>query len=77
MKASPSMADLITERLYSCQNCRNQISRHDDIISKGFQVSAFKEIGVFFFFFLSLVKLSVCLMNLEVKWVCFVLLLIV
>ncbi|KGN56402.1 hypothetical protein Csa_010833 [Cucumis sativus] len=34
---NPSVEDLIRERVYSCHNCRNQISRHDDIISKGFQ----------------------------------------
>ncbi|GMY09037.1 protein yippee-like At4g27745 [Fagus crenata] len=31
------MEDLIEPRLYSCYRCRNNVSRHDDIISKGFQ----------------------------------------
>ncbi|XP_057462398.1 protein yippee-like At4g27745 isoform X1 [Actinidia eriantha] len=31
------MADLVGPRLYSCFNCRNQVSLHDDIISKSFQ----------------------------------------
>ncbi|XP_022924572.1 protein yippee-like At4g27745 isoform X2 [Cucurbita moschata] len=36
--SSSIMADLmIGARLYSCQNCSNEVSRHDDIISKGFQ----------------------------------------
>ncbi|XP_022979315.1 protein yippee-like At4g27745 [Cucurbita maxima] len=36
--SSSTMADLmIGARLYSCQNCSNEVSRHDDIISKGFQ----------------------------------------
>ncbi|KAF1893681.1 hypothetical protein Lal_00002194, partial [Lupinus albus] len=32
-----SMAELIGPRLYSCCNCRNHVSLHDDIISKAFQ----------------------------------------
>lgn len=32
------MADLVGPRLYSCCNCRNHVSLHDDIISKAFQV---------------------------------------
>lgn len=32
------MAEVIGPRLYSCCNCRNQVSLHDDIISKAFQV---------------------------------------
>ncbi|XP_041014660.1 protein yippee-like At4g27745 [Juglans microcarpa x Juglans regia] len=31
------MAELIGPRLYSCCNCRNHVSLHDDIISKAFQ----------------------------------------
>ncbi|XP_047340575.1 protein yippee-like At4g27745 [Impatiens glandulifera] len=31
------MGDLIGPRLYSCCNCRNHVSLHDDIISKSFQ----------------------------------------
>ncbi|KAL5736952.1 hypothetical protein ACOSQ2_031763 [Xanthoceras sorbifolium] len=31
------MADLVGPRLYSCCNCRNHVSLHDDIISKAFQ----------------------------------------
>ncbi|WVZ19288.1 hypothetical protein V8G54_006610 [Vigna mungo] len=30
------MAELIGPRLYCCSNCRNQVSLHDDIISKAF-----------------------------------------
>ncbi|EEF39017.1 protein yippee-like At4g27745 [Ricinus communis] len=33
------MEDAIGARLYSCYRCRNLVSRHDDIISKGFQAS--------------------------------------
>ncbi|KAM4068674.1 hypothetical protein ACJW30_12G033100 [Castanea mollissima] len=32
------MAELIGPRLYSCCNCRNHVSLHDDIISKAFQL---------------------------------------
>ncbi|PRQ60491.1 hypothetical protein RchiOBHm_Chr1g0381841 [Rosa chinensis] len=31
------MADLVGPRLYSCCNCRNHVSLHDDIVSKAFQ----------------------------------------
>lgn len=33
------MADLVGPRLYSCCNCGNHVSLHDDIVSKAFQVS--------------------------------------
>lgn len=33
------MAELIGPRLYSCSNCRNHVSLHDDIISKAFHVN--------------------------------------
>ncbi|CAN1162328.1 Protein yippee-like At4g27745 [Linum perenne] len=29
---------MVGPRLYSCWNCRNHVSLHDDIISKAFQV---------------------------------------
>ncbi|XP_021909045.1 protein yippee-like At4g27745 isoform X1 [Carica papaya] len=32
------MAELAGPRLYSCCNCRNHVSFHDDIISKAFQL---------------------------------------
>lgn len=32
------MADVSVPRIYSCYNCRNHVARHDDIISKNFQV---------------------------------------
>lgn len=38
-KATSSMADSVTPRLYSCYKCHNLISRHDDIVSKDFQVN--------------------------------------
>lgn len=31
-------ADLTGQRMYSCFSCRNLVSRHDDIVSKSFQV---------------------------------------
>ncbi|KAL3570522.1 hypothetical protein D5086_027771 [Populus alba] len=31
------MAEFVGPRLYSCCNCRNHVSLHDDIISKAFQ----------------------------------------
>ncbi|XAR71608.1 hypothetical protein NMG60_11017965 [Bertholletia excelsa] len=31
------MAELTGPRIYSCCNCRNPVSLHDDIISKSFQ----------------------------------------
>ncbi|XP_022739017.1 protein yippee-like At4g27745 isoform X1 [Durio zibethinus] len=31
------MAESLGPRLYSCSNCRNRVSLHDDIISKSFQ----------------------------------------
>ncbi|KAE8699827.1 Protein yippee-like [Hibiscus syriacus] len=31
------MAESLGPRLYSCSNCRNRVSLHDDIISKCFQ----------------------------------------
>lgn len=31
--------ELIGPRIYSCCNCRNHVSLHDDIISKAFQVN--------------------------------------
>ncbi|KAG6753632.1 hypothetical protein NC651_028070 [Populus alba x Populus x berolinensis] len=31
------MAELVGPRLYSCCNCRNHVSLHDDVISKAFQ----------------------------------------
>ncbi|KAJ4839116.1 hypothetical protein Tsubulata_014926 [Turnera subulata] len=34
------MADAIGPRLYSCYRCQNPVSRHDDIVSKGFQASS-------------------------------------
>ncbi|XP_058206232.1 uncharacterized protein LOC131319836 isoform X2 [Rhododendron vialii] len=33
------MAEFFGPRLYSCCNCRNHVSLHDDIVSKAFQVS--------------------------------------
>lgn len=38
-RAVKLMADLVGPRLYSCCNCRNHVSLHDDIVSKAFQVS--------------------------------------
>ncbi|KAG5122728.1 hypothetical protein JHK84_041068 [Glycine max] len=32
------MAEIVGPRLYCCCNCRNQVSLHDDIIAKTFQV---------------------------------------
>ncbi|XP_048421364.1 uncharacterized protein LOC103951624 [Pyrus x bretschneideri] len=32
------MADLVEPRLYSCRNCRNHVSLHDDMISKDFHM---------------------------------------
>lgn len=34
------MENLVGPRLYSCCKCRNHVSRHDDIISKDFQVNS-------------------------------------
>ncbi|KAJ0052393.1 hypothetical protein Pint_00625 [Pistacia integerrima] len=34
------MADLVGNRMYSCYKCRNLVSRHDDIVSKGFQATS-------------------------------------
>jgi len=31
------MAALLGPRIYSCCNCRNPVSHHDDVISKAFQ----------------------------------------
>ncbi|KAG5233679.1 hypothetical protein OIU76_001049 [Salix suchowensis] len=31
------MAELVGPRLYSCCNCRNHVSLHDDVVSKAFQ----------------------------------------
>ncbi|XP_062091346.1 protein yippee-like At4g27745 [Humulus lupulus] len=31
------MEDFVVPRLYSCYKCQNQVSRHDDIVSKDFQ----------------------------------------
>ncbi|KAF8008382.1 hypothetical protein BT93_K2148 [Corymbia citriodora subsp. variegata] len=31
------MAEIVGPRIYSCYNCRNHVSMHDDIISKTFQ----------------------------------------
>ncbi|CAN1162329.1 Protein yippee-like At4g27745 [Linum perenne] len=31
---------MVGPRLYSCWNCRNHVSLHDDIISKAFQISS-------------------------------------
>ena len=35
------MAELTGPRVYSCCNCRNHVSLHDDIVSKAFQVGEF------------------------------------
>nr|DAD36193.1 TPA_asm: hypothetical protein HUJ06_006833 [Nelumbo nucifera] len=32
------MAEIVGPRVYSCYNCRNHVSLHDDVISKAFQV---------------------------------------
>ncbi|KAJ4728072.1 Protein yippee-like [Melia azedarach] len=34
------MTELTGPRMYSCYKCRNPVSRHDDIVSKGFQSSS-------------------------------------
>ncbi|KAH7538270.1 hypothetical protein FEM48_Zijuj03G0181800 [Ziziphus jujuba var. spinosa] len=39
------MAELVGPRLYSCCNCRNPVSLHDDIISKAFQTVTLFEKG--------------------------------
>lgn len=43
------MAELIGPRLYCCSNCRNQVSLHDDIISKAFHVNLLF-LSLFYFF---------------------------
>ncbi|MQM10338.1 hypothetical protein Taro_043226 [Colocasia esculenta] len=35
------MAEPVGPRLYSCCNCRNHVSLHDDVVSKAFQIAEF------------------------------------
>lgn len=44
------MAELMGPRLYSCCNCRNHVSLHDDIISKAFQVKLLFILSLFLLF---------------------------